>query len=284
MRSGVVITLLCSVVFLFDPFRAATAGDVLSFGVNPHRSVALTAEYWNPILTYVSRKSGVKLEMKMEKTGQEYSLKVGQGAYDFAYTNHVFNPVNAKVGYSVFARPNDDTIKGEVVVLESSPVRKMEELNGAEVGFPSKAAFVAYAVTMDALLRKGVTVKPVFGGTQEGIMTQLKAGKVVAAGVNSQIMRDFAARENFRYRILWQSQEFLNLPLVAHPRVPAKTVAAVRKAMIEMHNDPEGLKILKASAALIGQKPPYGFEPSSNREYQNQWDFFKTTVVPELKK
>jgi ABC-type phosphate/phosphonate transport system substrate-binding protein len=263
---------------------AQAAGDSFTFGINPHRSVVVTAQYWNPILTYVSRKSGIKLEMRMEKTGQEYSAKVGLGEYDFAYTNHIFNPANAKIGYRVFARPDEDMIRGEIVVLKESPAQKLEDLKGLEVGFPSKAAFVGYAVTLDALTRRGVAVKQVFGGTQEGIMTQLKAGKVAAAGVNSQIMRDFAQRENVMYRVLWQSQEFLNLPLVAHPRVPAKTVAAVRKAMVEMVMDPEGKRILEASAALIGQKPPFGFEPATDREYRNQWEFYRTTVVPEFRK
>lgn len=276
-----VLALFCSLQFSSTALANDTA---LTFGVNPHRSVVVTAQYWNPILAYVSRKSGVKLEMRVEKTGQEYSNKVGLGEYDFAYTNHIFNPTNARVGYRVIARPNEDVIRGEIVVPDGSPATKLEDLKGLEVGFPSKAAFVAYAVSMDALIRRGITVRPVFGGTQEGIMTQLKAGKVAAAGVNSQIMRDYARRENLKYRVLWQSQEYLNLPLAAHPRIPAKTTAAVRKALIEMDRDPEGHRILESSAALIGQKPPFGFEPASDREYRNQWDFYLTTVVPELKK
>src|SRR5450631_4844813 len=160
--------------------------------------------------------------MRMEKTGREYSAKVGKGEYDFAYTNHIFNPANAKIGYRVFARPDEDTIKGEIVVLKESPAQKLEDLRGLEIGFPSKAAFVAYAVNLDALTRRGVAVKPVFGGTQEGIMTQLKAGKVAAASVNSQIMREFAQRENLKYRSLWHSKEFLNLLLSPIPAFPPK--------------------------------------------------------------
>ena len=38
------------------------------FNVLNQRSVALTAQYWNPILTYVSKKSGVPLELKLAKT------------------------------------------------------------------------------------------------------------------------------------------------------------------------------------------------------------------------
>ena len=278
-----VTSVCCTLLLLLGGPSLQAAGESYSFGVNPQRNAALTAQYWNPILSYVTRKSGVKLEMKVEKSGQDYSLKVGQGLYDFAYTNHIFNPANAKAGYRVFACPDGDAIRGEIVVTEDSPVHTLEDLAGREVGFPSRAAFVAYVVPLDALTRRGVVVKPVFGGNQEGIMAQLKGGKVVAAGVNSQILRAFAQREKMKYRVVWQSQEFRNLPLVAHPRLPARIVAAVRKALTEMNGDPEGRKILQTSAALVGQTPPFLFKASSDKDDRNQWDFYKTTVVPEFR-
>ena len=281
------IRMFCVLIILSTVLTTAggaLAGETLTFGVNPQRSVVITAQYWNPILQYISRKSGVRLELKPEKSGQEFSVAVGRGNFDLVYANHFFSPTNAKVGYRIFARPEEETIRGAIVVLEGAPLSKLEELNGLEVGFPSKAAFVAYAVTLDALIRKGVMVKPVFGGTQEGIMTQLKIGKVVAAGVNSQVMGDFARREHMKYRTLWQSQEYLPLPLAAHPRVPATAVAAVRNVLVAMARDPEGLRILESSAALIGQKPPLGFVAATDEEYRNQWDFYRTTVVPELRK
>jgi phosphonate transport system substrate-binding protein len=256
---------------------------VWSFGGKPLRSAQLTAEYWNPILKYVSQKSGVQLQLKVENTAPEHSDKIGEGAYDFAYSNHIFKPHNAAVGYRVIARTKEEAIRGELVVPLDSPVKKMKDLDGKEVGFPSPAAFVAYAVSLDALVRQGVTVKPVFGGNQEGIIAQLKVGKVPAACVNSQIIEEFAERENFKYRVIWQSQKYQNIPIIAHPRVPAKIAAAVRRALVEMDKDPEGIKVLRATAAVIGQKPPLGFLASSNKEYQNQWDFYRTTVVPELK-
>ena len=42
-----------------------------TFYVLNQRSVALTAQYWNPILTFVGKKSGVPLELKLTKTPQE---------------------------------------------------------------------------------------------------------------------------------------------------------------------------------------------------------------------
>lgn len=279
MRNLIISTVLLAVALL--PTTGETAAPPLSFGVIPQRSVVLTARYWNPILSYLEKKSGVPLVLKVEKAAPEHARQVGLGNYDLVYTNHFFTRANARVGYRVLARPAGPAIAGEIVVPEGSPVTRLEELAGREVGFPSPAAFVAYAVPLDTLARKGIRVKPVFAGNQEGIMAQLKAGRVVAAGVNSRVMHEYATREQFRYRIIWHSPDYLNIPVAAHPRVSATVAKAVTDALVTMINDPEGRQILEKAGALIGQQPPYGFVPATDREYRNQWDFYKQTVVVE---
>lgn len=259
--------------------KEATAGEARSFGVLNQRSATLTAQYWNPILHYVSKKTGVPLELKMGKTAPETSAMIGRSEFDYVYSNTIFTPVNARAGYKVFARPVEPAIQGQIVVPADSPIRTLKELDGKEVGFPSTAAFVGYAVPMNALLHAGTRVKPVFAGNQEGIMGQMKAGRVMAAGVNSQVMRDYGRRENYRYRVLWASEDYLNLPISAHTSVLAQEVVAVRNAFVNMADDPEGLKVLEASAAVIKQQPPYGFMAAEDRDYQNYPRYFKTTLV-----
>jgi phosphonate transport system substrate-binding protein len=262
---------------------APAGAESYSFGVLNQRSVTLTAQYWNPILAYVGRKAGVTLEMRTGKDVQETYAMTGRGEFDFLYSNHIFTADNAPAGYRVILRPNEDAIQGQIVVPENSPIQKLDGLRGKEVGFPSTSAFAAYAVPMDHLVRLGIAVTPAFGGNQEGVMAQLKAGTVVAASVNSKLMRDYAERTGFRYRVLWTSQDFLNLPVTAHPRIPARLAEQVRRIMDKMDEDPEGLAILKASADVIHQSPPYGFRASSDREYDAYRKFYKATVLKDLK-
>lgn len=255
------------------------AGDARSFGVLNQRSAVLTAQYWNPILNYISHKTGVPLELKMGKSAPETSAMIGRSEFDYVYSNTIFTPANAPAGYKVIFRPIEPSIQGQIVVPESSLIRSLKDLDGKEVGFPSTAAFVGYAVPMNALLLAGAKVTPVFAGNQEGIMGQMQAGQVMAAGVNSKVMRDYARRVNYKYRVLWTSEDYFNLPVSAHPRIPAKEAAAVREAFTRMADDPEGLKVLEASAAVIKQQPPYGFVAADNSNYQNYHEYFKTTLV-----
>jgi phosphonate transport system substrate-binding protein len=260
----------------------ATAQDTaFSFGVITQRSPVLTAQYWNPILRYVSDRSGVPLRLKLAKTGPDHSEMIGRGEFDFIYSNHNFNAKNDSVGYRVIARPIEAAIMGQIVVAADSPIDKLADLDGKEVVFPSKAAFVGYYVPMDALLKAGVHVKPLFAGNQEGAMGQLKSGRVIAAAVNSQIMRDYAERENYRYRVLWSSEPYLNIPISAHPSIPEGRAKAVQSALVGMASDPEGHRILESSAQLIKQPPPYGFIAASDKDFNNVRQFYRRALVRE---
>lgn len=258
------------------------ATESWSFGVLSQRSAVLTAQYWNPILDHVEKKTGIRLELKVARSAPESNAATERGDYDFVYSNTIFQPKMSKANYQVILRPRDTAITGQIVTLEESPIHALKELSGREVGFPSLAAFVGYAVPMDGLLRQGIGVTSVFGGNQEGIMGQLKAGRVIAAGVNNQVMKSFAARENLRYRVLWESPPFNNLPIAAHPRVPAATVKAVQAAIDGMDGDTEGAKILEAAAQAIGQKPPYGFRAATPADYRSYTDFYRDTLVKDI--
>lgn len=264
--TSVFFAFLCTVL---SGTAAHAQQSPLSFGVVSQRSAVLTAQYWNPILQYVSRISGVPLEMKLAKTGGDHAAMVGRGEFDFIYSNHNFTSQNDAVGYSVFARPLGGSMRGQLIVPAESPLRSIADLQDKTVVFPSSTAFAGYHVPMDALLRAGVQVHPQFAGTQEGALGQLVAGRAQAAGVNSEVARSFASQQKFHYRVLWSSEEFLGIPLSAHPAVPKTRREAVRDAFLNMAHDPEGQRILKQGAALVGDSPPYGFVAASNQDFDN---------------
>ncbi len=250
-----------------------------AFNVLNQRTIALTAEYWNPIFTYLSKKSGLPLELKLAKNAREGNLMTEKGAYDFVYTNHLFTPERDQLGYQVIARPNGVGIQAQIVVPSDSPFRSLQDLDGTEVGFVSSDAFAGYHVPLDALLRAKVKVKISFTGNQEASVAQLKVGKIAAAGLNGLVLERYARREGFAYRALWTSPLYPDLCIMVHKRVPSAHVAAIREALVGMSKDPEGLKVLQTSAALIKASGDPGFVAAEDRDYDSYRSFFKTTLV-----
>lgn len=257
----------------------AAAQQAYAFNVLNQRSIALTAQYWNPILTYVSRKSGVPLELKLAKTAQEGNAIAEKHGYDFLYTNHFFTPERDRLGYKVIARPAGPGIRSQIVVPEESAIQTLQDLNGKDVAFVTPDGFTGYWLPYDALLRSKVKVNVVFTGNQEASSAQLKIAKVAAAAVNSSVMARYARRESFAYRALWTSEIYQDLCIMANPKVPADKVAAVRTALVEMVKDPEGRQVLEAGAELLKSTGELGFVAAENRDYDNYRKFYRTTQV-----
>jgi len=250
-----------------------------SFYVLNQRPVALTAQYWNPILTYVSKKSGVPLELKLARTAREGNALAEAGKYDFQYTNHFFTPERDRLGWKVIARPAGAGIRSQIVVPIDSPIHALQDLSGKDVAFVTPDGFTGYWLPYDALLKAKVKVNVVFTGNQEASSAQLRVNKVMAAGVNSSVMARYGRRESFEYRALWTSEVYQDLCIMTNPKLPADKVAAVRAALTNMAKNAEGRQILEAGAELLKSGGELGFVAAENREYDNYRKFFRTTQV-----
>ena len=272
-------TMVALIALACLPSAAFASERVYSLNVLNHRSIALTAQYWNPILSYVSAKTGVALELKLNKTSKENTAKAETGIYDFVYTNHFFTPERDRLGYRVIARPTGLGIRGQIVVLRDSPLKDLQDLEGKEVAFPTPDGFTGYWVPMDALSNAGVQVKPVFLGNQEASIGALLREDVAAAGVNSTVLEHFSRRTGARYRVLSSSRLYHDLCIMANPQTPKATSIAVRTALLGMAKDPKGRRILESGAELLKLDGELGFVAADDRDYDNYRTFFKQTRV-----
>lgn len=276
---------LCLVLMLAWPAlssAAQTEPSVFYFSALNQRSPLLMAEYWNPILDYLSKKSGVILRLRIGKTAPETTALTVRGEAQFALSNHLFTSERIAMGWTVIAKPDTDGIRGQIVVMADSPIRRVEDLQGLSVAFPSAEAFVGYKVIMDALLQKGINVTPSFAGNQEGVVGQLKIGKVAAAGMNEAVLVAYGKRENFSYRVLWESQKYPDLAIMTNRHfVPPEIVAAVTRALTGMAEDAEGRDILERGAQLLKLDRAIGFVAASDKDYEGYRAFYRRTLLKE---
>lgn len=246
--------------------------------VNQH-DINLTAAYWNPIIQYVYEKSGIKLNLKIGRTSADTTSYVLAKEVEFVFSNHLFSPEREQLGWKVFGRRQTPALHGEIVVPEDSPIKDVAQLKGLEVAFAGPEAFVIYKVPYAHLLSKGIEVKPVFAGNQTAALVQLFSGKVPAAGGNSQLIESYERREGKKMRVLWKSEPFQDLALMASSKVPEKDVKAVANAFFEMGKDPKGREILHQVSKSIGLAQDAYFIPASNADYAAYRRFFQTAPV-----
>ncbi|WP_374348468.1 phosphate/phosphite/phosphonate ABC transporter substrate-binding protein, partial [Chitinimonas sp.] len=232
--------------------------------------------YWNPIISYVSEKSGVNLSLKIGRTSADTTSYVLAKEVEFIFSNHLFSPEREKLGWKVFGRRQMPPIHGQIVVPADSPITDIAQLKGQEVAFPGPEALVAYKFPYAHLLNNRIDVKVVFGGNQNAALAQLFAGKVKAVGGNSQLIEGYANREGKKFRVLWSSEPLYDLALMAAGSVPAADVKAVGEALFNMHKDPKGKAILHQASQQVGLSAEAYFIPSDGKEYDSFRKFYLT--------
>ncbi|MBI2745485.1 MAG: phosphate/phosphite/phosphonate ABC transporter substrate-binding protein [Burkholderiales bacterium] len=273
---------LATLLLTLTPAWAQPANGGYRFSPVNQFDINLTAAYWNPIIQYVSEKSGVKLGLKIGRTSADTTAYVLTQEVEFVFSNHLFSPEREQLGWKVFGRRQMPAIQGQIVVPADSPITELAQLKGEEVAFPGPEAFVAYKVPYAQLLNRGIDIKVVFGGNQNGALAQLFAGKVKAVGGNSQLIEGYAKRENRKFRVLWSSDPFHDLALMVSGKVPEKDAQAVARAFLNMHNDPKGRDILHQTSQKVGLPIDAYFIPAGAADYDSYRKFYQT-APPSLR-
>ena len=262
--SATALMLALTMLALAGPARAQTVyrfAPVNQYGIN------LTAAYWNPVIGYVSEKSGVKLALKLGRTSADTISYVLAKEVEFAFANQLFTPEREKLGWKVFGSRNIPPIQGQIVVAANSPITDLTQLSGQDVAFAGPEAVVGYKFTYAHLLSRGINVNVVFGGNHDGAFSQLFSGKVKAVGGVSALIEGYAQREDKKFRVLWTSEPVHDLALMVAPQVPEKDAKAVAEAFFGMAKDPRGKELMRKASELAGLPADTEFIPSDESAY-----------------
>lgn len=261
---------------LLMPAWAAAQSATYRFSPVNQWDIARTAAYWNPIIRYVSDKSGVRLELKIGRTSADTTAYVLAQEVEFVFSNHLFSPERDQLGWKVFGRRWTPPLQGQIAVPFDSPITRLEELKGQEVVFAGPEAFIGYKLPYAHLLSKNIDVKAVFAGNQNAAFAQLFAGKAKAVGSNSALVDGYSVREGKKFRVLWTSEGFHDLALMASSKVPEQDVKAVASAFINMHRDPAGKAILVKASEEVGLDRQAYFLPATGGDYAAYRRFFQS--------
>jgi phosphonate transport system substrate-binding protein len=261
---------------LLMPAWAAAQSATYRFSPVNQWDINNTAAYWNPIIRYVSDKSGVKLELKIGRTSADTTAYVLTQEVEFVFSNHLFSPERDQLGWKVFGRRWTPPLQGQIAVPFDSPITRLEDLKGQEVVFAGPEAFIGYKVPFAHLLAKNIDVKAVFAGNQNAAFAQLFAGKAKAVGSNSALVDGYSVREGKKFRVLWTSEGFHDLALMASSKVPERDVKAVASAFINMHRDPVGKAILVKASEEVGLDRQAYFLPATGGDYAAYRRFFQS--------
>lgn len=239
--------------------HAQGAPAALSLGIVPQQSAGRLAEEWGPLLTELSRRSGVPLVFRTAPDIPMFEERLSKGEYDLAYMNPYHYVVFHKAtGYQAFAKEKDRRLKGILVVRKDRPYRKVADLAGKTVVFPAPAAFAASILPLAEFGRLKIAIDAKFVASHDSVYRAVASGLQEAGG---GIQRTFEASPpeiRDALRVLTETPAYTPHAFAAHPRVPAASLAKVLAAMESLANDEVGQKLLLPLAfkGLTGAQDP----------------------------
>lgn len=238
--------------------------NALTFGIVPQQSASRLARMWGPLLAQLSADLGLTVQFATTKDIPTFEACLAEGAYDVAYMNPVHYTIFSDAsGYRAVVRQADKKLRGLIVVRKDSDIQTLEDLDGAEVAFPSPGAFGASVVPRAEMRNRGVNFTPSYVKSHDSVYRAVVAGLLPAGG---GVLRTFNAIDpslRDQLRVIYQTNAYTPHAIAAQGRVPPKLRLALQQAFLEISNDRTDL------AASVGM---VGFMEASDQDWNDVRD------------
>lgn len=239
------LLLLIPLLYITTPAHAD--GKVYTVGVVPQFEARRIALIWQPILDEVSKRSGLKLELKASPNIPDFETQFSAGEFDFAYMNPYHAILaNEKQGYTPLLRDNGRSLFGIIVVKKDSPIQSVKELDGKTVAFPAPNALGASLLPRAELDRKfNIKTNDIYVKSHSSVYLNVLLGKAAAGGGVQKTLSQQPEKIRDQLRILYKTNQVPPHPLSAHPRIDKSIQDRVTAAFLELGSSDEGKALLK---------------------------------------
>ncbi|MDI6852093.1 MAG: phosphate/phosphite/phosphonate ABC transporter substrate-binding protein [Deltaproteobacteria bacterium] len=222
--------------------------------------------HYRQILDYLARKSGKDLEFVQRKTYWEINELLRKGEIDLAFIcSGPYASAKVQYGFVPLAVPEvqgSTFYRSYLIVNRNSPFHRLEDLKGQTFAFTdpdSNTGKLVPTFWLTELKERPETFfsQIIYTYSHDNSILAVDRGLVAAAAVDGLVWDYYRATNpafTSKTRIIKRSEEYGIPPLVASGRLPAAERQRLERALLTMHQDPEGKKIL--SGLLIDRFLP----------------------------
>jgi phosphonate transport system substrate-binding protein len=242
---------------------AASARKALLIGLIPEQNIFKQIERYEPMARYLSRKTGTKISLTvLPRYGNiidNFSTSGMDGAFFGSFT---YALAHAKLGVEVLARPvahdNTSTYHGLIFVRKDSRIKNVRDMKGKRFAFVDKATTAGYLLPLEyfheAGIRdyKGFLKESYFAGTHEDAIYDVLNRKADIGAAKNTVF-DRLAMSDPRIRkelvVLRISPDVPENGIALRKDIDEATRTGLREALLSMHEDPEGKRVLEQFGA-----------------------------------
>lgn len=211
----------------------AHAGETpLAFGIFPYQSHQQLLGIFSPLRDHLQHSIGRQLTIVTAPDMKSFRDRTRDGEYDIVFTAPHFArlaEIDSHFQRVAITRYRTHSV---IVVAKDSPLRQLSDLRGKTLAVPPATAIVNM-LALELLRSKGMQAGRDFTLSEQENMQNAMFSPLRGdsdAGVSGfSPLGSFDQRD--KLRVLAKSAVVPGLIIMAHPRVPKATIAALRKAL-----------------------------------------------------
>jgi len=216
-----------------------------------------TVVYYHELLEYIAEKLGREIQLVQRKTYGEINQLISDGQIDLAFIcSGPYAGGREKFGFEALAMPRvrgSHLYQSYLIVNKDSPIQTLADLRDRTFAFTDAESNTGKLVPTYWLGLAGERPEDFFGKTiythshDNSIMAVAKS-LVDAAAISGQVWEYYQHRDPIftaKTRVIRKSESFGNPPVVASSHLPSQMKEHMRDLLFNMHQDPQGEKILK---------------------------------------
>lgn len=241
------------------PQKSAHPKKALLIGLIPERNIFKQLERYEPLARYISKKTGVKIELKVltryGNIAENFVSLNLDGAFLGSFT---YTLAHAQLGVDPVARPEyadgSSTYYGMIFVRKDSGITNAKDMHGKIFAFVDKATTAGYLLPLAYFKENGIADYRTylkgfyFAGTHEDVINDVLDKKADIGAAKNTVYYNIAAtdkRINEELVILKRSPDVPQNGLAFRKDLDINIRNSIKNELLAMHNDPEGSSILK---------------------------------------
>lgn len=258
------------VIILIATLFGAVAHAELTLGIHPFKPPTTLIKSFTPLVNYLSRKLNEPGSIKISKNYQAHIDSVGQDKFDLAYMGpapyvHMVQAYGQKPLLARQVINGSPVFHGKIFVHKDSAIQSIEELKGKRFAFGDPNSTMGHLVPRYMLWQAGVRVEQFASfkhiSDHMNIVLAVLAGDFDAGAVKEDV---FFAQQQRGLRPIATSPPIFDHLFVARKRLPAEKVEALRNALLNLANEPNGKEILQAMTPGVT-----ALVPAADQDYDN---------------
>ncbi len=257
-------------VLLLIPQLASAAERKLTIHIYPYAPAGKIVKQFTPLSHYLMDKLKRDVDIVISKDHIQHLLMIGSDKADIAFLGPALyvqlvrsygkKPLLARIEVN-----GSPLLQGVIFISASSLVNSVTALKGRGFAFGYPDSTMSHLVPLHMLRRKGVQLEDLgqhaFLHDQQNVVLSVLMGDFDAGAVNAEIF--LQNKDRGLKDIAWSPKVSEHL-LVASTKLFKKTVTALRRALYDIHNDPDA-KIILSSI----RKGMTGFVPVADTDYDS---------------